>query len=44
MKGGRHLAHPKNTPLCNLYAALLRRMGTPVDAFGDSTFELKLDG
>jgi hypothetical protein len=43
VKGGRHAAHPKNTPLCNLYAALLRRMGAPVDRFGDSTVELKLD-
>ena len=42
-RGGRHLAHPKNTPLCNLYAAMLRRMGTPVERFGDSTAELALD-
>lgn len=42
--GGRHLAHPKNTPLCDLYAAMLRRMGTPVDRFGDSKAETALDG
>ena len=37
---GRHLVYPKNTPLCNLYRSMLRRMGTPVDTFGDSTGEL----
>jgi hypothetical protein len=42
VRGGRHLAHPKNTPLCNLYVSMLRRMGTPVDRFGDSTAELDL--
>ena len=37
---GRHLVYGKNTPLCNLYAAMLDRMGAPVDRFGDSTGEL----
>jgi hypothetical protein len=37
---GRHLVYPKNTPLCNLYCSMLRRMGTPVERFGDSTGEL----
>ncbi|MCP5516048.1 MAG: DUF1552 domain-containing protein [Verrucomicrobiales bacterium] len=42
IKPGRHIASPKNTPLCNLYVSLLERMGTPVDAFGDSTEALPL--
>lgn len=37
VRPGRHLASPKGTPLCNLYVSLLERMGTPVEAFGDST-------
>jgi hypothetical protein len=37
---GRHLVYEKRTPLCNLYRGMLARMGTPVDAFGDSTGEL----
>jgi hypothetical protein len=39
---GRHLAYAKGTPLCNLYAAMLERMGTPVVSFGDSTGPLDL--
>jgi hypothetical protein len=34
---GRHIAHESNTPLCNLYASLLGRMGVPAEGFGDST-------
>jgi hypothetical protein len=34
---GRHLASPKNTPLCNLYVSMLQRMDLPVRSFGDST-------
>lgn len=37
---GRHVASPKNTPLCNLYLALAHRMGLEIEAFGDSTGEL----
>jgi hypothetical protein len=37
IKGGRHLVHKKNTPLCNLFVSMLDRMGTPVKQFGDST-------
>ena len=37
---GRHLASPNNTPLCNLYASMLDRMGTPVERFGDSSGKL----
>jgi hypothetical protein len=41
IRGGRHLVHKKNTPLCNLYVSMLERMGTPVPQFGDSTGALK---
>ena len=37
---GRHIAADKNTPLCNLYASMLDRMGAPVEKFGDSTGKL----
>jgi hypothetical protein len=37
IKPGRHVASPKNTPLCNLYVSLLEGVGTPVRQFGDST-------
>ncbi|HTU25955.1 MAG TPA: DUF1552 domain-containing protein [Pirellulales bacterium] len=37
---GRHLVSPHETPLCNLYASMLDRMGTPVERFGDSTGKL----
>jgi hypothetical protein len=37
---GRHLTSAPNTPLCNLYASLLDRMGAPVEKFGDSTGKL----
>ena len=41
---GRHLAFPKKTPLCNLYTAMLERMGTAVLRFGDSSEAMTLDG
>jgi Protein of unknown function (DUF1552) len=37
---GRALAYANNTPLTNLYVALLQRMGTPVEKFADSIGEL----
>lgn len=37
---GRHLVYDKKTPLCNLYRALLPRLGAPVASFGDSSGEL----
>jgi hypothetical protein len=43
IRPGRHLAHPKNTPLCNLYQAMLDRLGIPVDRFGDATGPLDLE-
>jgi hypothetical protein len=37
---GRHVRHPKETPVANLYVALLDRMGVPVSSLGDSTARL----
>jgi hypothetical protein len=37
---GRHLNYAKDTQLCNLYLAMLHRMGVQADRFGDSTGEL----
>lgn len=37
---GRHLVYDKDTPLCNLYLGMLRRMGVKADRIGDSTKEL----
>jgi len=39
---GRHIASPKGTPLCNLYATMLDCVGAPVDKFGDSTAPMDL--
>ena len=44
IRSGRHIASPKNTPLCNLYASMLSRMGVQVEKFGDSTGPLDLSG
>jgi hypothetical protein len=40
--GGRHLRYPKETPLTNLYLAMLDRMGAVMPKFSDSTGELEL--
>ncbi len=37
---GRHIAYAPKTPLANLWQSMLRRVGTPVDHFADSTGEL----
>ncbi len=37
---GRHVRHPRNTPLCNLYLSILDRMGLKEEKFGDSTGRL----
>ncbi len=34
---GRHITYNKDTPLCNLYMAMLDRAGIKVDRFADST-------
>jgi hypothetical protein len=36
MQGGRHIRAGKDTPLSNLHAALLDKLGVPLTAFGDS--------
>jgi hypothetical protein len=42
IQAGRHTRCENNTPLCNLYVSMLDRMGTPVEAFGDSTAAIDL--
>tara|TARA_B100001123_G_scaffold443404_1_gene589403 strand:+ start:1271 stop:2626 length:1356 start_codon:yes stop_codon:yes gene_type:complete len=37
LKGGRHLQYHDDTPLTNLYMAVLDKLGIPVENFGDST-------
>lgn len=45
IKPDRHVRYPRETPLTNLYRAMLERVGAPVDAFSDSTGVLQgLDG
>ncbi|MHC2066385.1 DUF1552 domain-containing protein [Bremerella sp. T1] len=41
LNSGRHLAAEGMVPLCNVYHAMLERMGVEVEAFGDSTGPLK---
>lgn len=38
--GGRHITYPPETPMNNLYLALLDRMGVRIDSLGDSSGEL----
>ena len=42
IKGGRHVAVPKGTPLTNLHLTLLDKLGVPVEKLGDSTGKLEL--
>jgi hypothetical protein len=37
LKPGRHIRHPQETPLTNLWLSLLARVGVPAESFGDST-------
>jgi hypothetical protein len=37
IKGGRHVVHRKETPMCNLFLSMMDRMGAPQEHFGDST-------
>lgn len=41
LKPGRHVVYPKETPLNNLWLAMLNRMELDVHQLGDSTGELK---
>ena len=40
LHGGRHLKYASDTPLSNLYVALLDKLGLPLDQFGDSSGQL----
>lgn len=42
IRGGRLLASKSDTPMANLLLALVRRAGTPIERFADSTDELEL--
>jgi hypothetical protein len=37
LKGGRHMASPKGTPMTNLYRTLLDRLNVHPESIGDST-------
>ena len=41
LKGGRHLRYPEGTPLTNLYASVLDKVGVQTEWIGDSTGELE---
>lgn len=41
VRSGRHVAYANETPLNNLYVAMLDHMGIPPEHIGDSTGELK---
>ena len=40
IKPGRHIRYPDETPITNLYVAMLDRLGVHVEAIGDSNGEL----
>ena len=40
LKGGRHIAYAKETPLANLHLTLLDKLGVHLDRIGDSTERL----
>ena len=40
LKPGRMVRYPAETPITNLYVAMLDRMGVPVESLGDSTGKL----
>jgi hypothetical protein len=42
IRGGRHIRYPKDTPMSNLFVAMLDRLGMPPESFGDSTGKLDL--
>ena len=42
LQTGRHVAYPKDTPMANLFLALLDRVGLPAESLGDSTGTLAL--
>jgi hypothetical protein len=40
LKPGRFIRYPDETPIANLYVAMLDRLGVKVESIGDSTGEL----
>ena len=42
IKGGRHVRYPKDTPVSNLFLALLDNLGVTKESFGDSTGHLSV--
>jgi hypothetical protein len=42
LKGGRHLRYPKDTPVTNLFLALLDNLDVHTESFGDSTGHLSV--
>jgi hypothetical protein len=42
IKGGQHIRYAQDTPIANLYLALMDQLGVPVESFGDSTGTLDL--
>ena len=43
IRGGRHVRYPQDTPMANLYLALLEKLGIELHKFGDSTGKLDLN-
>jgi hypothetical protein len=41
LQGGRHVRYANDTPLSNLYVAVLDKLGVPMHQFGDSTGKLE---
>jgi hypothetical protein len=41
LRPGRHVQYPKETPMTNLYVAMLDHMGITPEQIGDSTGELE---
>ena len=42
IKSGRHVRYDKETPISNLYLAMLDRIGAPTESLGDSSGKLEL--
>jgi len=40
-KGGRHIAYRNDTPVANLWLAMLDKVDVPTEKFGDSTGKLE---
>jgi hypothetical protein len=42
LQGGRHIRYSEDTPVSNLYLAIMDKLGIQADKFGDSTGKLDL--